>query len=133
MELEGRVAIVTGASRGVGAATAVALAAAGASVVCAARATDEAPLPIPGTIDDTVRVITEAGGIAFARPTNLAVDADIESMVDDTVERFGRVDILINNAAITFPGDLELPVKRFDLIRAKLHDIGDWSATARIS
>jgi Short-chain dehydrogenases of various substrate specificities len=116
MELNGAVAIVTGASRGVGAATAVALAAAGATVVCAARATGAAPLPIPGTIDDTVRAITAAGGTAIARPTNLAVDAEVEAMVDDTIARFGRVDILVNNAAITFPGDIELPMKRFDLI-----------------
>ena len=118
MELDGRIAIVTGASRGVGAATAAALAAAGVTVVCAARATDAAPLPIPGTIDETVRVITEGGGTAIARPTNLAVDADIEAMVDETIERFGRIDILINNAAITFPGDLALAMKRFDLIFA---------------
>ena len=116
MELNGAVAIVTGASRGVGAATAVGLAASGATVVCAARATEAAPLPIPGTIDDTVRAITAAGGTAIARPTNLAVDADVEAMVDDTITRFGRVDILVNNAAITFPGDIELPMKRFDLI-----------------
>ncbi len=55
MELDGRVAIVTGASRGVGAATAIALAAAGAKVACAARATDDSPLPLPGTVDETVR------------------------------------------------------------------------------
>lgn len=116
MELNGAIAIVTGASRGVGAATAFALAAAGATVVCAARATEAAPLPIPGTIDDTVRVITAAGGFAIARPTNLAVDAEVEAMVDETIARFDHVDILINNAAITFPGDLELPMKRFDLI-----------------
>jgi len=116
MDLDGAVAIVTGASRGVGAATAVALAAAGTSVVCAARATEASPLPIPGTIDDTVRTIAAAGGVGIARPTNLAVDADVEAMVDDTVARFGRVDILVNNAAITFPGDIELAMKRFDLI-----------------
>ena len=116
MDLPGAVAIVTGASRGVGAATAVELAAAGARVVCAARATDAAPVPIPGTLDDTVRTISDAGGEAVAVPTNLADDSDVEAMVDAALEQFGRVDILVNNAAITFPGDIELPMKRFDLV-----------------
>jgi NAD(P)-dependent dehydrogenase (short-subunit alcohol dehydrogenase family) len=118
MELDGKVAIVTGASRGVGAATAVALAAGGCAVACAARATDVNPLPIPGTIDATVRRITEANGTAIAVPTNLGSDAEIERMVAVTVEQLGPVDILVNNAAITFPGDVDLPMKRFDLIFA---------------
>jgi citronellol/citronellal dehydrogenase len=116
MDLEGRVAIVTGASRGVGAATAVALAAAGARVACAARATDASPLPLPGTVDETVREARAAGGEAIAVPTNLAVAEDVERMVATTLEELGRVDILVNNAAITFPGDLELPMKRHDLV-----------------
>jgi NAD(P)-dependent dehydrogenase (short-subunit alcohol dehydrogenase family) len=118
MELDSRVVIVTGASRGVGAATAVALAAAGAQVVCAARATDSSPQRTPGTIDETVGRITDAGGNAIAVPTNLADDADVERMVATTIDRFGRVDGLVNNAAITFPGDLDLPMKRHDLIFA---------------
>jgi NAD(P)-dependent dehydrogenase (short-subunit alcohol dehydrogenase family) len=116
MDLENKVAIVTGASRGVGAATAVLLAARGCRVACAARATDERPLANPGTIDATVRKITETGGDAIAVPTNLAHDEEIAAMVDTTIEAFGDVDILVNNAAITFPGDLELPMKRFDLV-----------------
>ena len=116
MELAGKVAIVTGASRGVGAATAELLARRGCKVACAARATDDAPLPIPGTIDDTVRRITAAGGEAIAVPTNLARDEEVERMVATTLERFGRVDALVNNAAITFPGDLALEMKRFDLV-----------------
>ena len=116
MDLDGKVAIVTGASRGVGAATAMMLAERGCKVVCAARATDAAPVPIPGTIDETVRKITDAGGTAVAVPTNLAKDAEVERMIAASVEHFGPVDILVNNAAITFPGDLDLDMKRFDLL-----------------
>jgi NAD(P)-dependent dehydrogenase (short-subunit alcohol dehydrogenase family) len=116
LDLDGKVAIVTGASRGVGAATALLMAERGCKVVCAARATDAAPVPIPGTIDETVRRITDAGGDALAVPTNLAKDAEVEQMIAATVDHFGPVDILVNNAAITFPGDLDLDMKRFDLL-----------------
>src|SRR5919201_6999736 len=116
MELAGAVALVTGASRGVGRAIAIALAAAGADVACAARATDASPLKLPGTIDGTAREARTRGGRAFAVPTDLSRPAEVEAMVARTIEHFGRVDILVNNAAITFPGDLDLPVKRHDLI-----------------
>jgi citronellol/citronellal dehydrogenase len=118
VKLEGKVAIVTGASRGVGAAAAIALAREGVSVACAARATDADPLRLPGTIDATVREITDAGGSALAVPTNLAHDENVERMVSATVEHFGRLDVLVNNAAITFPGDLDVPLKRYELMMA---------------
>jgi citronellol/citronellal dehydrogenase len=116
VNLEAKVAIVTGASRGVGAAAAVALAEAGAAVACAARATDESPLRLPGTIDGTVRQINDLGGNALAVPTNLAEEDDIERMIAATVDHFGGLDILVNNAAITFPGDIDVPMKRYDLM-----------------
>jgi len=118
VNLDGKVAIVTGASRGVGAAAAIALAREGVSVACAARATDADPLRLPGTIDDTVRQIIDTGGRALAVPTNLAKDEEIERMVSTTVEHFGRLDVLVNNAAVTFPGDLDVPPKRYDLMMA---------------
>jgi citronellol/citronellal dehydrogenase len=119
MELRGKVAIVTGASRGVGAAVAVALAREGCSVGCAARSTSDAPQRTPGTLDETVAKAQDAGrangGDAFAIPTNLALDDDVIAMVAKTAEHFGGVDILINNAAVTFVGDLEQPLHRHDL------------------
>jgi NAD(P)-dependent dehydrogenase (short-subunit alcohol dehydrogenase family) len=116
VELEGKVAIVTGASRGVGAATAVALAGAGCAVACAARSTRDHPQRTPGTLDDTVAGINQGGGTALAVPTNLADQDAVVSMVATTVEHFGGVDILVNNAAITFVGDLDIPLKRHDLV-----------------
>jgi NAD(P)-dependent dehydrogenase (short-subunit alcohol dehydrogenase family) len=113
---DGKVAIVTGASRGVGAATAIALAEQGCAVVCAARSTDAAPKRLPGTIDAVVEQIRAAGGDALAIPTNLASEEDVVAMVSRTAEHFGRLDVLVNNAAITFVGDLQMPTKRYDLI-----------------
>lgn len=99
-DLDGRVALVTGASRGVGAATAVALAQAGCHVACAARSTRIEPQRTPGTLDETVAAIEQAGRRGLAIPTNLAVDAQVEAMVDRAVEHFGRLDILVNNAGL---------------------------------
>ena len=116
MDLSGKVALVTGASRGVGAATAIALAQAGARVACAARSTAAQPQPTPGTLEETLARIADGGGEAIAVPTNLAHEEDVVAMVRTTVERFGRLDVLINNAAITFVGDLDIPMKRYDLV-----------------
>ena len=116
MDLAGAVALVTGASRGVGRALAIALATAGADVACAARATDAAPLKLPGTIDSTVREIEARGRRGLAVPTDLSRPEQVEAMVARTIETFGRLDILVNNAAITFAGDSTLPMKRWDLV-----------------
>ncbi|HSV05024.1 MAG TPA: SDR family NAD(P)-dependent oxidoreductase [Candidatus Binatus sp.] len=116
MDLAGAVALVTGASRGVGRALAIALATVGADVACAARATDAAPLKLPGTIDSTVREIEARGRRGLAVPTDLSRPEQVEAMVARTIETFGRLDILVNNAAITFAGDSTLPMKRWDLV-----------------
>ena len=118
MDVRGAVALVTGASRGVGRAIALALADAGADVACAARATDVSPLKLPGTIDETVRSIEQRGRHGLAIPTDLSKSDQVEAMVARTISTFGRLDVLVNNAAITFPGDLDLEMKRFDLVLA---------------
>ena len=102
-ELAGKVALVTGASSGIGAATAKALAAEGASVALAARRTDRL-----NTLEDD---IGNAGGEAFSVTADITESADVEKMVRATREAYGHLDILINNAGIMLPA----PVERADL------------------
>ena len=101
--LRGKVALVTGASRGLGAAVAIRLAEAGATVAVTARTLDEStPSRLPGTLMDTVALIEEAGGRAVAVPADLSKHADRAMLVETVLGRWSRVDILVNNAAVTF-------------------------------
>jgi NAD(P)-dependent dehydrogenase (short-subunit alcohol dehydrogenase family) len=113
-----KVALVTGASRGVGAATARALAAEGYAVACAARSTREHRMRTPGTLDDVVDDIRAAGGTAVAVPADLSRREQVADMVARTVAELGRLDVLVNNAAVTFVGDLDIPLRHHDLIMA---------------
>jgi citronellol/citronellal dehydrogenase len=115
VNLTDKVALVTGASRGVGAATAVALAEAGCHVACAARSTADSPAKTPGVLDATVAAVRATGRQGLSVPTNLAVADDVVNMVRTTYEHFGRLDVLINNAAISFVGNLDISLKRHDL------------------
>jgi NAD(P)-dependent dehydrogenase (short-subunit alcohol dehydrogenase family) len=103
-DLTGKVVVVTGASRGVGKQAALAFARRGAHVVLAAR-TVEPDGALPGTLGETVRRIEAMGAGALAVPTDLASEADLHHLIDAAVERFGGVDVLINNAAAT-AGDI---------------------------
>ncbi|KAA9164445.1 SDR family NAD(P)-dependent oxidoreductase [Amycolatopsis acidicola] len=114
--LAGAVAIVTGASRGIGAVIAARLAAEGAAVVAAARSTAEKPGRLSGTLDETVAAINASGGRAIAVPTDLADAGQREALVAEAEREFGRVDILVNNAAIAYFS----PAAEFDLARAEL-------------
>ncbi|MCK2213414.1 SDR family NAD(P)-dependent oxidoreductase [Actinomadura sp. ATCC 31491] len=100
--LEGKVAVVTGASRGIGAAIAVRLAAEGAKVVVAARTVEAAQSRLEGTIGDTVARIEAAGGTASAHATDLAREQDRQDLVQAAGQRYGQIDILVNNAAVTY-------------------------------
>jgi citronellol/citronellal dehydrogenase len=117
MDVQNKVAVVTGASRGIGRAIAVALAAAGADVVCTARSSEASPSKLPGTIDQTAREVEALGRRALAIPMNLAKDEEVEAMARRTLAEFGRIDILVNNAAISAPGSfLNVPLKHWDLV-----------------
>jgi citronellol/citronellal dehydrogenase len=112
--LTGRVALVTGASRGIGAAVARMLAREGAQVVCCARTAHDGEHPLEGSLDGTVAAIQAAGGAAVAVPANLAKDEDCERVVEEARATYGPVDILINNAAVAFFGPtVDLPVSRW--------------------
>ncbi len=89
-ELDGKVAIVTGGSKGIGRAIAKAFADAGASVALAARGEDD--------LRQAAKEIEAAGGQVHAIPTDVTVEDEVQALVDGTIERFGTVDILVNNA-----------------------------------
>ena len=89
---DGEVALITGGSSGIGRATALAFAAEGAKVVVASRRSDESL--------ETVRLVTDAGGEAFFVQADVSVSADVQRMVAQTVERFGKLNYAFNNAGI---------------------------------
>jgi citronellol/citronellal dehydrogenase len=114
--LEGRAAIVTGASRGIGRAIALGLAREGCKVVIAAKSTQPRE-NLPGSIFTVAAEIESLGGEALPVQVDVRDEAQIESMLAKTLEQFGRVDLLVNNAgALHWQGILDTPAKRFDLV-----------------
>jgi 3-oxoacyl-[acyl-carrier protein] reductase len=93
VDLSGRTAIVTGASRGIGKAIALALAASGAKVACVARSADK--------LKETVDEITAAGGIAEVNPCDVVDSEAVTKLVEGLAEKWGQLDIVVNNAGIT--------------------------------
>ena len=104
--LAGKVAIVTGASRGLGQYCALGYGREGAAVVVAARTEEERDPGLPGTIYDTARMISGAGGEALPLACNVADRTSITSMVEAVMSRYGRIDVLMNNAGILPTGNL---------------------------
>lgn len=116
MSLDDQVAIITGATRGIGKALALRLADLGVRV-CVTGKTVEPGGELPGTIHQTAEEIEELGGEALPLKLNVREEEECKSVIDETVETWGRLDILINNAgAIQLTSVEETPPNRFDLL-----------------
>jgi NAD(P)-dependent dehydrogenase (short-subunit alcohol dehydrogenase family) len=110
------VALVTGASRGIGKRLCVDLAAAGYDVVCAARTSNAARAKLPGTVDETAALVEAAGRRAMAVALDVQDEAAVAALAGRLYAEWGRCDLLINNAAVAPPRPaLEDSVKRWRL------------------
>ena len=117
VNLEGKIAIVTGASRGLGKAIAIQLARSGAFVTVAARTVESGQSSLPGTIHETVHEIEKGGGKSISVRCDVTREEDVEHLIRHVTQQFGRVDIMINNAGITTPEPfLKLSTKKWDLV-----------------
>lgn len=114
--LRNKTLFITGATRGIGHAIAVRAAADGANIVIAAKTVEPHP-KLPGTIHTAAADVERAGGKALAVATDIRDEAQVDAAIAGAVERFGGIDILINNAsAISLTGTLDTPMKRYDLM-----------------
>jgi citronellol/citronellal dehydrogenase len=119
MTYQNRTVFITGASRGIGEAIALKLAAAGANIIIAAKSVEEDPR-LGGTIFSVAEAVEKAGGKALPIQVDIRDEANIQQAVQQAAEKFGGIDILINNAsAIQLTNTEQTPAKRFDL----MHDI----------
>jgi citronellol/citronellal dehydrogenase len=114
--LSGKTLFITGASRGIGLAIALRAAKDGANVAIAAKTTEPHP-KLPGTIYSAAEEVEAAGGKALPLLCDVRDEQSVEASIRATVDRFGGLDILVNNAsAINLSGTLDLPLKRYDLM-----------------
>jgi len=117
-DLSNKTLFITGASRGIGKAIALRAARDGANIAVVAK-TDQPHPTLPGTVHSAVEEIQAAGGAGLACVTDIRFEDQVQAAVDATVETFGGIDILVNNAsAIQLTGTLETPIKRFDLMHS---------------
>ena len=116
MNLNGKTLFITGASRGIGLAIAKRAARDGANIVIAAKTSDPNP-KLPGTIHSAAAEVEAAGGQALAVQTDIRDEASVLAAVARAQDRFGGIDILVNNAsAISLTATSDTPMKRFDLM-----------------
>ena len=115
-DLRGRTLFITGASRGIGKAIGLAAAREGANVVIGAKTLTPHPT-LPGTIHSAAEEIEAAGGQALACRVDVRHEEQVERAVAEAVERFGGIDILVNNAsAISLTGTVATEMRRYDLM-----------------
>ncbi len=115
--LAGKTLFITGASRGIGLAIALRAARDGANVAIAAKSAVPNP-KLPGTIHSAAEAVDAAGGRGLALKGDIREEDEVKAAVAATVDAFGGIDILVNNAsAIWFRGTLDTPMKRFDLMQ----------------
>ena len=113
-KLQGKVAIVTGASRGIGQAIAALFAKEGAKVVCSARTLKEGTHPLEGSLETTIVAIRNSGGEATAVACDVSAESECEKLVAETHRIYGPVDVLVNNAALTYFIEVkDFPPKRW--------------------
>src|SRR5213596_3032095 len=112
-KLDGKSVIVTGASRGIGAEIARVFASEGGRVVCAARTLKEGDHQFEGSLESTVSAIKDSGGEATAVAANISEPEDCQKLVQTAREAYGPIDVLVNNAALTY----FVPVKDYSLNR----------------
>lgn len=116
MDLLGRTAIITGSSRGIGRAIALALAKQGANVVVTGKTVSPHP-KLEGTIHTVAEEIRASGGTVMAVPLDVRDETTINKLVSDVVSKFGGIDILVNNASAIYVADTRtLALKQFDLM-----------------
>ena len=113
--MKGLVAIVTGSSRGLGKAIAMEFGREGATVVASAR--PKSPTGLPGTPDDTAQAIEKDGGTAVSMPCDVSDIEQVRAMVEAVMDRYGKIDVLVNNAGIMVIGEsiMEIDEARWDL------------------